>query len=490
MILVINWSEFWLHFVEILGGLYVITVLLTVVLVILENRSPFKTISWVLVLVFLPVVGFVIYFFFGQNYRKQKMFSLKGLGDLKWLQIMSQDQKLRLEKSRFLENEKIHEKKNVMTLLLNNSKALLTSNNKVEILNNGDATFPAIFEAMEQAKDHIHIEYYIIEEGVLAQKLQDILVRKSREGVEVRVIYDDVGSWKLSKKYIHTLREAGIQIYSFLPVRFPWFTSKVNYRNHRKIVVIDGETAFVGGLNFADRYINGSPQVGPWRDTHLKISGEAATSLQIVFLTDWYFVRQEVLLDSKYIPYHRAKEECVLQITASGADSDWASIMQAYFSSITSAKENVYISTPYFMPNGSILMALKTAAMSGVDVRVLIPSKSDSWLTYLGTLSFVEELLEAGIRVFFYRAGFNHSKIMMVDGIISMVGTANMDIRSFEQNFEVNALVYDQGITLALRNQFLQDLKGSNEILLESWKQRSQFQRMKESMVRLFTPLL
>jgi cardiolipin synthase len=474
----------------ILGILYAITIAATIVIVLLENRSPLKTISWILVLIFLPIFGFIVYLVFGQSFRKRKMFNLKGLGDLKWLQVMSQDQKLRLEKSRFLQDERIHEKKNIMTLLLNNSKALLSGYNRVEVLNDGKETFTSIFKALRKAKDHIHLEYYIIEDGELASELLNILVEKAKSGVEVRVIYDDVGSWKLSKKYVETLEEAGVKVQAFLPVRFPILTSRVNYRNHRKIIVIDGTTAFVGGLNFADRYLYGVPEIGVWRDTHLKINGEAASSLQIVFLIDWYFVRQEVLLNDKYLPNKKVKEKCLLQITASGADSDWASIMQAYFSAITSAKRNVYISSPYFMPNGSILMALKTSAMSGVDVRILIPFKSDSFMTYWGTLSYIGELLEAGVRIFFYKAGFNHSKIMMVDGIMATVGTANMDVRSFEQNFEVNALIYDEKITLKLRERFLEDLKHSEEIELNNWENRSKSQKIKESVARLFTPLL
>lgn len=490
MLLSINWSEFWVHLFKVLAILYVITITSTVIIVILENRSPLKTISWILVLITLPVFGLITYLVFGQSFRKQKMFSLKELGDMKWLQVMSQDQKLNLHKNRWLKDERIQEKKNVMTLLLNNSKALLTGYNRVKILNDGKETFPSIFKALRKAKDHIHLEYYILEDGELASELLDILMRKAREGVEVRVIYDDVGSWKLSKKYVEDLKEAGVQIYAFLPVRFPVLTSRVNYRNHRKIIVIDGQTAFLGGLNFADRYLHGIPGIGSWRDTHLKITGEAASSLQIVFLIDWYFVRQEVLLDEKYLPYKKAKEKCLLQITASGADSDWASIMQAYFLAITSAKSNVYISSPYFMPNGSILMALKTAAMSGVDVRILIPYKSDSLMTYWGTLSYIEELLEAGVKIYFYKGGFNHSKIMMVDGIMATVGTANMDVRSFEQNFEVNALIYDEETTLQLRTRFLSDLEESEELNLLQWQKRSNQQKMKESLARLFTPLL
>tara|TARA_R110001583_G_scaffold61505_1_gene181643 strand:+ start:3524 stop:4990 length:1467 start_codon:yes stop_codon:yes gene_type:complete len=488
--MVFNWNDIWLYLFGLVGVIYILTIVFTLIVVILENRSPQKTISWILVLILLPVIGLISYLVFGQNYRKQKMFSLKGLGDLKWLQILSQDQKGKLEKSKFLKNERIHEKKNVMTLLLNNSKALLTGQNRVQILNDGEETFKEIYKALRKANEHIHLEYYIIEDGELASELHNILIERAKAGVEIRIIYDGVGSWKLSQEYIDSLREAGVKIHAFLPVRFPILTSRINYRNHRKIIVIDGKTAFVGGLNFADRYKNGIPDIGIWRDTHLKIVGEAASSLQIVFLIDWYFVRQEVLLDEKYRPNFKVKEQCVLQIVSSGADSDWASISQAYFSAIASAKQNVYISSPYFMPNGSILMALKTAAMSGIDVRVLIPNKSDSTMTFYGTLSYIGELLEAGVRIYFYKKGFNHSKIMMVDGVISTVGTANMDIRSFEQNFEVNALIYNEKTTLELRDRFLNDLEDSYEIDLITWEKRSKGQKIKESLARIFTPLL
>lgn len=488
--MIFNWNDIWLYLFGLAGVIYTMTIIFTLIIVILENRSPQKTISWILVLILLPVIGLFSYSVFGQSYRKQKMFSLKGLGDLKWLQILSQDQKVKLEKNKYLNNERIHEKKNVMTLLLNNSKAILTGQNRVNILNDGEETFKEIYKALRKAKEHIHLEYYIIENGELASELHEILIERANAGVEIRIIYDGVGSWKLSQEYIDSLREVGVKIHAFLPVRFPILTSRINYRNHRKIIVIDGKTAFVGGLNFADRYKNGIPDIGGWRDTHLKIVGEAASSLQIVFLIDWYFVRQEVLLDEKYRPNFKVKERCLIQIVSSGADSDWASILQAYFSAITSAKQNVYISSPYFMPNESILMALKTAAMSGIDIRVLIPNKSDSKMTFYGTLSYIEELLEAGVRIYFYKKGFNHSKIMMVDDVISTVGTANMDIRSFEQNFEVNALIYDEKASLELRDRFLKDLDNSTEIDLKSWEKRSKGQKIKESLARIFTPLL
>ena len=396
--------------------LYLLTVLMVAFNIVLENRNPVRTLAWVAVLLFVPLVGMIFYLYFGVNYRKIKMFSMKGLGDMKWLQYMSEDQKQRVQKTEFLKKEDMKDVRKLMTLLLNNSKALLTRYNKVDILKNGEETFPAIFTALGRAKRFIHLEYYIIEAGELATRLKDILIAKAKSGVEVRVIFDDVGCWSLPKTYIREMRAAGIQIYPFLPVRFHRIADKANYRNHRKIIVIDGETGFVGGLNFADRYMNGLPGIGIWRDTHLRVKGEAVTSLQIVFLIDWYFVRQELLLNKEdYMPYKKEDGNVIVQTVASGPDSDWASIQQAYFTLINTAKKYVFISTPYFMPGETTLNCIKAAAMGGIDVRILLPHKSDSWLTQWCSRSYVEELLEAGVKVYWYQKGINHSKVIVVD---------------------------------------------------------------------------
>lgn len=416
---------------------------------------------------------------------------MKGLGDMKWLQYMSEDQKQLLQKSEFLKRRESVEVKKLMTLLLNNSKALLTRYNQVEILNNGEETFPALFKALLQARKFIHLEYYIIAEGSLATRLKEILLQKAAEGVEVRVIYDDVGSWSLSKSYLRELREAGIQIFPFLPVRFHHFANKANYRNHRKIAVIDGEVGFVGGLNIADRYMDGVAEIGVWRDTHLRVVGEVVTSLQVIFLIDWYFVRRELLLDKdEYLPYVRTEGNVVVQAVTSGPDSDWASIQQAYFTLINMAKKYVFISTPYFMPGETTLNCLKTAAMSGVDVRILLPHKSDSWLTHWCTRSFAEELLEAGVRIYWYQKGINHSKVIVVDGIVASVGTANMDLRSFEQNFEVSLIIYDREVVKRLAADFIEDLKVSSEGTIQRWKFRPKRNKVRESIARLFAPVL
>lgn len=471
--------------------LYVITIIGVISTIIMENRNPVRTLAWILMLLLVPVIGLLFYIYFGMNYRKVKMFSMKGLGDFKWLQYMSEDQKQRIKKAELLKKEDMVVVRRLMNLLLNNSKALLSRYNTVDILNNGEETFKSILLAISKARKYIHLEYYIIEKGELWNRLKTLLIKKAREGVEVRIIFDDVGSWTLPKKDIKEMRIVGIQIYPFLPVRMPLFTNKVNYRNHRKIVVVDGETGFIGGLNFADRYLHGLPDIGIWRDTQLKIKGEGVTSLQIVFLTDWYFVCQELLLNKEqYLPNKRVDGNVVMQTVASGPDSDWTSIQQAYFTLINMAKKYVFISTPYFMPGETTLNSLKTAAMSGVEVRMMIPYRSDSRLTHWCTRSYIEELLEAGVRVFQYRNGFNHSKVIVIDGMVSSVGTANMDMRSFEQNFEVNMILYDRNVSKKLATDFLNDLKGSSEISIQQWKFRPKRDKVKESLARLFAPLL
>lgn len=472
-------------------ALYFLTVVSVAFNVMLENRNPVRTLAWIVVLVAVPFVGFLFYLYFGVNYRKIKMFSMKELGDMKWLQYMSEDQKQLIKKSEFLHNRETVEVKKLMTLLLNNSKALLTRYNKVEVLNNGSETFPAIFDAIRQARRFIHLEYYIIEMGDLTTELKKLLIEKSGEGVEVRVIYDDVGSWGLTRDFIRELQRAGIQVYPFLPVRFHQLANKANYRNHRKIAVIDGEIGFVGGLNFADRYLEGVPGIGIWRDTHLRVEGEAVTSLQVIFLIDWYFVRQELLLNkAEYLPYKKADGNVLVQAVTSGPDSDWASIQQAYFTLINMAKRYVFISTPYFMPGETTLNSLKTSAMSGVDVRIMLPYKSDSRLTHWCSRSFVQELLEAGVKVYWYQKGINHSKIIIVDGIVASVGTANMDLRSFEQNFEVSLILYDREVVKKLATCFLADLQNSSEVIIQRWKFRPKREKVYESMARLFAPVL
>lgn len=484
-----DWNFQQLNVWGILSLVFLITSIAIAFIIVLEKRSPFKTAAWILVLVLLPVIGLIFYLFFGQEYRRQKFYSRRGIKALSRFRRVTSKQLHRLQQAEMQLPPPVDPFRKIISLLLNNSHAVLTTGNRVKILNNGLKTTAAIFEALESARHHIHLEYYIIDNDKIGNNLKEILIRKRRQGVEVRLIIDDVGSWGLGKEFIRDLKRNDVEVYSFMEVRFPRLTGRVNYRNHRKIVVVDGRIGFTGGINMADRYINGLPNIGPWRDTHLQIEGDAVNCLQVVFAADWYFVKGENLWGGNYFRPLTEKPGIPVQISASGPDSDWDSIGQAFFAAISGARSEVNIVTPYLMPPPAITTALKTAALGGIDVRIIIPEKSDARIPKWCSFSYVEELLEAGVRIFFYQKGFIHSKIVTVDGIFSSVGTANLDFRSLETNFEVNAFIYDEHFTRQL-NAFLKvDLRNSREILLSDWKKRSRLNKIRESLAYFISPL-
>ncbi len=482
----IEWSIFWRIFFLV----FLATAIPVAVMIISEKRSPFKTIAWILVLILIPVFGLVFYLFFGQEYRKQKIYSRKGIKSLSRIRKLSTIQLREIENTEHKLSPKAQDKKNIIRLLLNNSNALLTTGNKVKVLNGGTATFDAIFKAVKNARHHIHLEYYIYDDDKIGNQLKKLLIEKSREGVEIRIILDDVGTWGLKERFLNDFRENGIEVYPFMEVRFPRLTSKVNFRNHRKILIIDGKIGFTGGINIADRYIDGNPKYGPWRDIHIQITGDAVACLQVIFAADWYFVINENLSGEIYFPHLTEKEGTPVQISASGPDSDWESIGQAFFSAISNAREYVYLTTPYLMPPPSIVSALKTAALSSVDVRIIIPEKSDAKISKWCSFSYVGELLEAGIKVYFYQAGFIHSKIIIVDDVFATVGTTNLDFRSLETNFEVNAFVYEEKFAQQLLRIFKTDLKNSREIKLNEWIYRPWYNKVRESLAHIVSPML
>ncbi len=474
---------------DVINVLLIITVISVIFIILKQKGDPAKTLSWIIVIIALPILGTILFFFFGRNYRKLKIFSRKGLKDLEAINTMQLNFRPGFDVEELFTNPRLKSKRPVMNLLQNNSKSLLTIHNKLLAFHNGKDAFSAIIPDLLSAEHHIHIDYYIIEDDTIGNKIKSILCKKALSGVTVRLIYDDIGSWDLDDHFIDDLKDAGVEVYSFLPVRFPKFTSKVNYRNHRKIIVVDGRIGYLGGMNIADRYIEGIEGIGEWRDTQLRMEGDAVLSLQQIFLTDWYFVSNILISDLSYFPIHSIGDVSLVQVTASGPDSDWAGIMQTYFMAISTAREHVYISMPYFIPNESILTALKSVSLSGIDVRILLPEKSDSRIVYHSTMSFIGELLEAGIKVYLYQSGFNHSKVIMVDGILASVGSANLDIRSFDQNFEINALIYNEVFTSSMEKEFLNDLEQSVLLTLEEWEKRSVIDKFKESIARLASPL-
>lgn len=471
-------------------ALYFVVIAATVIVIVHDLRDPVKALSWILVVTLLPVAGLVFYMVFGRNYRKEKIFNRKELEDFKQIESLCRVQLKELVDPEIQHIEPIEANKDIITLLLNNNRALLTVRNKVKIINDGRSKFDELFEAIRGAVSSIHLEYYIIENDRIGTELIELLAQKAAEGVEVRLIFDDVGSWGIKRRHVRRMRRMGIKVCCFMPVAFPWLTSKLNNRNHRKIAVIDGKIGFTGGINVADRYIDGT-KFGPWRDTHLRIEGDAVNMLQAIFMTDWYFVSgRELLNDEKYFPKSRIRSRSPLQIASSGPDSDWASIMQAFFAAINKAKKSIYIASPYFLPNQAILTAMKVAALSGIDVRVLLPYRSDSKIVYWATRSYIGEMLEAGIKVYFFCNGFNHSKLLIIDDNFCSVGSANMDIRSFEDNFEVSAIMYDPKVAVELTKQFMRDIDSSVAVTPEAWENRPRLHAIYESVARLASPLL
>jgi len=459
--------------------------------ILLENKDPLKTQSYLLLLVLFPVIGLIIYFFFGVNYRKQKMFSRKAITDQvfisRWINLYEE----RLSQNRELAEEMFEEKYKLPYLFFRNSYSVLTARNRVRILNNGESKFPLLLEKLRAARHHIHLEYYIIIDDIIGRAVIDILCQKARKGVEVRLIYDPIGSSRLSNKALRRMEAAGVQAEAYNPVLFATFANRVNYRNHRKVVIIDGRIGFVGGINIADYYINEPATEEFWRDTHCMIEGDAVYSLQMLFLLNWYFVRRELVQPQpEYFPTVDLSSGVACAFVGSSPDSDSQYLMEAYFSMITNARHEILITTPYLIPNESILTALKTSAKSGVKVKILLPETSDTPFVHSASFTFVEDLIENDIEIYLYRKGVVHSKIIIVDEELCTIGSANMDYRSFDNNAEVNAFFFDEQLSKEAKHYYLEDLQSARLIDLETWRRRPWWQKLMGSVARLVAPLL
>ena len=460
---------------------YLITVLGVIVVIISENRNPIKTITWIMVLIFLPVVGFVIYIVFGQDYTKRRFMSKRMYSKIKTRPLAEIDSsELVHYPSKYID---------LIKLLRNSNQAHLLYGSSVEYFITGRDKFQALFHDIDKATDHIHIEYYVWDDDVIGNQLKDLLIKKSAEGIKIRVIVDAVGSWRVKNSFYEQLRSAGIEVEEFMKVTFPMFTSHVNYRNHRKIVVIDGQVGYIGGMNVADRYING-PSWGNWRDTHIRIEGKGVQGLQSIFLIDWYMVSKSLITARKYFPPLESYGDNSMQIVSSGPYSPAREIMQGFMQAIFGAQSYIYIQTPYFIPPESLSEALIAASVRGVDVRLMVPRRSDTLLVQLASRSYFKKLLRAGVNIYFYEPGFLHSKLMVIDDSLTLMGSANFDIRSFEQNLEVMAFIYNEATAIRGKEIFVEDQNNSTAIVLREWIKRPVWMRFKESFIRLFTPLL
>lgn len=461
-----------------------IVIALTIIHVIMDNRQPAKTMAWALVIFFIPIVGIILYLFFGINHRRERLVSQRSLDQLSKRSMLSF-----VEQHDFRVPEHY---KQLVDLFVNQSMSLPFKDNLTDIMTDGYAFIPELLKDIAQAKKHIHIDMYIIEDDPLGRLVADALTEKAKEGVAVRVIYDDVGCWKVKHQFFEDMRRGGVEIVPFLPVRFPSFTSKANYRNHRKLIVIDGLTGYIGGMNIALRYVKGTG-CQSWRDTMLRLTGGVVYALQRTFLIDWYFVDRTLITDRSYYPtpLTATTNNCVAQVVTSSPTTSFPEIMQGYVRTILAARRYLYIETPYFLPNEPVLFALKTAAVGGVDVRIICPLRSDARFTDWASRSYLRELHDAGAKIYLYHAGFLHSKLMLADDSLSTCGSTNVDFRSFENNFEANIFIYDEGTTLRMKKIFMDDLAQSTPLSEIPERLHPKFtKRLWESLIRLFSPLM
>lgn len=464
-------------------ALMVIVALAAIIHVLMDNRQPAKTMAWVLVIGFIPVIGVVFYLFFGINHRKERIISQGQMDELTKRSMLS-----------FVgqHNFRVPERqKPLVDLFVNQNLALPFKDNRIDIMTDGYAFFPELLKDIAEATHHIHINIYIFEDDALGRLVADALMTKARQGVKVRLIYDDVGCWRVGNRFFEQMREAGVEVVPFLPVHFPSFTSKVNYRNHRKIIVIDGRIGYIGGMNIARRYVSDK-----WRDTMLRVQGGVVYALQRAFLVDWYFVDHTLITDRIYYPpvseeLTAKNHQLVSQVVTSGPMARYPEIMQGFVRIILAARRYIYIETPYFLPNEPILFALKTAALAGVDVRLMCPLYSDARFLDWASRSYLREIHEAGAKIYLYEPGFLHSKLLISDDSLVSCGSTNVDFRSLENNFEANVFVYDEGTALRLKKIFLDDQ--SQAVLLSDVPNRLHpkfYARLWESLTRLVSPLL
>lgn len=474
----------YIHWIFLL--IYIMVIVSIIVTILMDNRQPAKTMAWVMVLLFVPVAGIILYIFFGQNTRKMRFISQRSLDQLSKRQMLE-----------FVEQRELRmpdKFQSLVRLFTNQSLALPFKDNEAEFYTDGYQFFPALLQAISRARHHIHLETYIFDDDPLGRLIADALIQKAKEGIEIRVIYDDVGCWRVPSAFFERMKKAGIDVCAFMPVKFPAFTSKVNYRNHRKVCVIDGIEGFTGGINIALRYVKGMRNgTLPWRDTHMRLRGSIVYALQRAFLVDWYFVDRTLVTNRKYYPPMpwKISNDCLAQMVTSSPIAPWPDIMQGYVRILLEAKSYVYMESPYFLPTEPVLFAMRTAALAGVDVRLMVPRHSDSHLLEWASLSYVVETLAAGVKIKLYGSGFNHSKLLVADDEVSTCGSTNIDFRSFENNFESNVFFYDRQMALRIKELYMADEAQSIDFNdVDTLRHRPYLHRLTESLFRLLAPLL
>ncbi len=472
--------NFWL--VMFFSALYFVVIAGAVYVVLSENRNPIRALTWVIALIFLPGVGLIFYLFFGRSMKHLHMISRHNK---RKLLHSTQNRKLNLEGVN-LSPDALQMAKMVNEL----SHSPLSLNNTIRIFTDGSSKFEALKRDLRNARSSIWLQYYIFLDDDLGHEIADILIEKARAGLDVKVMYDHVGSFKTASRFYRRMKDAGVEVHPFFRVTFPQLANRINWRNHRKIVVIDSRIGYIGGMNIADRYERGLGNGQTWRDTHFRVTGDIVRSLAASFSIDWVFLKHQPLLTADFPPLDPSTEGIGMQLITSGPLSSRENIVLAFLRAISSAKKSIYIQTPYFLPTDALLQALEAAAAARVDVRVMMPAHPDSRLLRYASFSYVTQCLKSGIKVYLYQPGMLHAKAIIIDDEIVTAGSCNFDFRSFENNFEANLFIYDRTINRKMRDIFFTDLKQCRKLVYSEWHRRPWWQRALESVVRLFAPIL
>lgn len=474
--------------------IFIMNIIFAITVIFIERKNPTTTIAWLMALVFLPALGFILYLFFGQSFYRDRMFNVKKEDDDKLTEIL-ESQKKELFIHDVPGGRPISDAyKRMMLMLMESNKAPVTTGNSVRVFVDGNEKFNALIDAIREAKDHIHMEYYILKDDEIGNEVFAALSERAQSGVTVRFLGDGLGSAGPRRSFYQPFLNAGGKLAFFFPSLVNISHPRLNYRNHRKIAIIDGKTGFIGGFNIGDDYLSRVSEWAPWRDTAIQVTGHAVLAMQIRFFLDWNYAskKDRIDYDIRYFPDDQAPEDfwVPMQIVSGGPDTYWNPIKESYLKLITLATQSVYIQTPYFIPDESILDALRMAALSGIDVRIMIPAKPDHIFVYWAGYSYIEQLLDAGVRAYTYDTGFIHAKTIVVDEIAASVGSANWDVRSFRLNFETNAIIYDQETARELKEHFLKDLNVCSELTAERFATLPMKIKIKQSISRLFSPLL
>lgn len=467
----------WLY--ATLSATYALSIITVIFVILGENRNPVKSLAWVTILILLPAIGLVLYFFFGRNIKNKRMISRRNKRRLR--RAVRLPRMPRRPKNLTPESEQLSRLTEALV------DCPYFSGNKVEIFSTGTEKFLALKADLLAARKSIYLQYYIFENDKIGHEIADILKKKAAEGVKVRVIYDHVGSFHVASDFFKSLRNAGVEAYPFFKVTFVALGSKVNWRNHRKIAVIDGSIGYIGGMNIADRYIDGGKHFDLWRDCHLRIQGPAISALHYSFARDWNFMGRELLEDS---PNGEQAGTTGIQAVTGGPMSQWNTLGQIFLQAISNAKKRIWIQTPYFLPPDYLVRALQNASLSGVDVRIMLPRRSDSRMLSYASRSYFTECLRAGIKFYLFDAGMLHSKVIIIDDELTTVGSTNFDFRSFEHNFEGNLLLFSEDFNQRMRGIFLDDQKQSMRMTSDIWRRRPMLQKLTESVLRLLAPIL